>query len=595
MNLDHPQLSPLVNRTRRKSGSLAIAERKTVGIPQPAADPENPYIMTHIGLYDGSIKDEAGDDRPFVLYIPSTMKTSGNSMIVFIPDGEKPEVFFRRGFWKEALERHAISTYFISAPKGWRTDDPGFEMDVATKILAEIRSMEYYPSNAPGVYCLGFGAGANIAAVFSIIHVSVLAAWGAWGDTQLNDELIRMIGGAPSDCDQGLYKSQIPLPTFIVGRKETNTLDFFRKSCRAKDEYLHNGFARIYRQQPKPGESYINDQAVSEVWYALEEDAAKLGFEVMVEKMTAFVEDYKRWGGEGNGPIRKTLHLEELGFIKTEAVLDGLKRQWWVFEPSAYKRQLKKKYPLVVAIHGFSCSGEFFAGDSCWHEVGEERGVIVVYPTAYPFERSASQMFNGKSPREMAATPSWNSGRPAIETDPNGPDEISFFKQMIAILESKYPIDPERIYVTGHSNGSRMTQHLMRYWPEKFAGFAPVGAMECTTEMFPEPDDGYLRNVWYFIGEFDYTSHKLEEGNPSYLTVNNLCNANKIDFNKRKYYESGIYLNTIVRDERAVPLVRFTGVANWPHTYSPEVAFMVYDEFFSRFCRKSDGTLVYLA
>ena len=111
----------------------------------------------------------------------------------------------------------------------------------------------------------------------------------------------------------------------------------------------------------------------------------------------------------------------------------------------------------------------------------------------------------------------------------------------------------------------------------------------------PYPDDGYLRNVWYTIGEFDGFGISLDEGTSNYLTLTNICAANKIDFKKRRYYETGIYMHTIVRDDNGVPLVRFTGVKNWPHTYSPELAFMIYDEFFARFVRHADGTLEYLA
>jgi predicted peptidase len=317
-----------------------------------------------------------------------------------------------------------------------------------------------------------------------------------------------------------------------------------------------------------------------------------MGRDVIVEKMVAFVEDYKRWGGEGNGHIRKTQRPEDIGFIKTEAVIDGLKRYWYTFEPTAYKRGLKEKYPLVIAIHGFSCSGEYFAENSCWHHVGEERGVIVVYPTAYPFDRSESR---GRFGTDIAATPSWNSGFIDIETDPAGPDEVSFFKQMIATVEATYPIDTERIYVSGHSNGAKMTQRLVRFWPEKFAGFAPVGGLECRDREIPEPDDGYLRNVWISMGEYDVDGCTLEKGSGSYYTVKNLCAANKIDFKKHRYYESGIYMNTIVRDENGVPLVRFTGIKNWPHTFTPELGFLIYDEFFARFIRRKDGTLEYLA
>ena len=43
-----------------------------------------------------------------------------------------------------------------------------------------------------------------------------------------------------------------------------------------------------------------------------------------------------------------------------------------------------------------------------------------------------------------------------------------------------------------------------------------------------------------------------------------------------------------------VPLVRYTNVRNWPHTYTPELAFMVYDEWFSRYVRHENGELEYL-
>lgn len=424
------------------------------------------------------------------------------------------------------------------------------------------------------------------------MHVSILAAWSAWGDTNLDEELMKLIGDTPSDCDSGLKKANIPLPTFIIDNNESNTVKYFKQACKIKDEYLYNGFARVFRQQAKPGESYINDQACSEVWHATYKDATKMGRDVMIKKMIAFIEDYKRWGGEGNGYIRKTQRPEDIGMIKTEAMIDGLKRYWYTFEPSAYKRGLQEKYPLVIAIHGFSCSAEFFAENSCWHHVGEERGVIIVYPNAYPYKRSLGL---GRFGTNIAATPSWNSGMFAINTDPKGPDEISFFKQMVAMIEEKYPIDPERIYVTGHSNGSMMTQRIMRFWPEKFAGFAPVGAMESRNEAIPMPDDGYLRNVWYTMGEFDLDGCSLDESTSNYLTLKNLCAANKIDYSNRRYYETGIYMNTIIQDENCVPLVRFTGVKNWPHTYSPELSFMIYDEFFSRFVRRIDGTLEYLA
>ena len=44
----------------------------------------------------------------------------------------------------------------------------------------------------------------------------------------------------------------------------TAILSNFSKANNVKDEYLYNGFARVFRQQPKTGASYINDQVCSE-------------------------------------------------------------------------------------------------------------------------------------------------------------------------------------------------------------------------------------------------------------------------------------------------------------------------------------------
>jgi predicted esterase len=307
--------------------------------------------------------------------------------------------------------------------------------------------------------------------------------------------------------------------------------------------------------------------------------------------MVTFLAGYKRWAGYTISDLRRTEVPEDLGMIKTEMVIGGWKRHWWTFEPTDYKLGKKEKYPLVVAIHGFTCSGEFFANNADWHYVGEQRGAIIVYPTATPFTGSP----NGPRPPHFT-TQQWNCGLEANMTDPAGPDELEYFRILLDETKKKYPIDPERIYVTGHSNGGMMTQYLMRYMPGEFAGFAPVGFMEDRNhDMRPEPDDGIIRNIWFTMGEYDLTGMELTDGNANSGTVRKLCEHNGLDYGDSKTYVSGNFVHTIWRDQNKVPLVRFTGVVNWPHTYSPEVAFLIYDEFFSRFVRHSDGTLEYLA
>ena len=590
MPIHHPQLEPTVNRSRRIPGGPASLPRTPHQIDQPPADPENPYRMTHTGLYTDTLQDESGAQRPYTFYIPTTMKTSGNMALVFVPGGESPEAFFHAASWKESLERHCMTAYFLGAPQGWQMDNPGLEIDAATRVLGEMRSMEYFPSNAPAVYCLGFGDGAAVAAVFAVLHVSVLAAWAAWGDTGLDDTLLESLGTAPSDCDPHLTRGEVPLPTFLIGAP-SNTARFFRRACRTRDEYLFNGFARVYRQKPIPGESYLNDTACSEVWLCEDREAEVLGQDVMIEKMVAFVTDYRRCGGEGNSHIRHTERAEaDLGMKRTEIVVDGLKRYWYTFEPSAYKLGLKEKYPLVIAIHGFSCSAEFFAENSGWHRVAQERGFLVVYPNAYPHTGKKSNTLSNVG--SIAATPRWNS---SIPPEQDGPDEIAFFQRLLERVEADYPIDRERIYVTGHSNGSMMTQALMRFWPGPFAGFAPVGFMEGFRMPSVAPENGVIRNPWYVMGEYDIDTSSLEGDNGNTRTLRMICQCDGLDYDHPRRYECGIYEHTLFRNAEGTTLARYTAVKNWPHTYTPELAFMIYDQWFSHFIRRADGTLIDLA
>ncbi|MGN1008242.1 MAG: hypothetical protein ACI4PV_04790, partial [Butyricicoccus sp.] len=47
-------------------------------------------------------------------------------------------------------------------------------------------------------------------------------------------------------------------------------------------------------------------------------------------------------------------------------------------------------------------------------------------------------------------------------------------------------------------------------------------------------------------------------------------------------------------DSNGVPLLKFTGILDMPHCYMPELAVMVWDQFFCHFRRKADGSIQYI-
>ena len=59
-------------------------------------------------------------------------------------------------------------------------------------------------------------------------------------------------------------------------------------------------------------------------------------------------------------------------------------REWYVYVPESVTAQPEKPVPLVFALHGYTCAGEIYAGNSEWYKAADQHGFLVVHPTATP-------------------------------------------------------------------------------------------------------------------------------------------------------------------------------------------------------------------
>jgi polyhydroxybutyrate depolymerase len=111
------------------------------------------------------------------------------------------------------------------------------------------------------------------------------------------------------------------------------------------------------------------------------------------------------------------------------------------------------RWPIVVQLPGAGQDGVFaeaYTGESA---LADREGFMVAYPTA------------------AGTSPSWNvSGRV-----PGKPDDVKYLRKLLARLSSQgICADPDRIYVTGASNGGGMTAALACAAPDLIAAAAPV-------------------------------------------------------------------------------------------------------------------------
>lgn len=130
---------------------------------------------------------------------------------------------------------------------------------------------------------------------------------------------------------------------------------------------------------------------------------------------------------------------------------DGIERTFFIHVPVGYDDGVPT--PLVLALHGFTSNAGIHEALSGMSDVADENGFVVVYP-------------NG-------VDSAWNAGI-CCATPDQRQDDVGFLRAAAASVQSELNIDPERIYVTGLSNGGAMTHRLACEAADLFAAAAPV-------------------------------------------------------------------------------------------------------------------------
>ena len=554
-------------------------------ITQKPVDPEDPYQAPHRGLFYKTIKAE-GVNRRYAVYIPDRFPPFGDGILLFAPGGENTESFIEKSGIREIAEKKTLMFLVLeSAEKSWREWKEEEILAYGRTVYRDINRRELCSWNESACYAVGLKDGAYAGNVFISLYSSVFAGCVLAGNSAVSEEFRKAAGNLPSDGDPHVQKRQVPISVWIMGDDE-ETCRYFRQADRVSAEYAVRDEIRMFQPEPDPVISLVDEQSVAEVWVSSPETAAAWRKERFWEEATSFLLRCKRWAGTGNRKLRRASSLDQIGLKKMELTVEGKKRFWYIYEPSAYRQNPEQKLPLVIGLHGICTSGEFFAQNSEWHRVAEARGFFMVYPNGY-------MHLYGEC---MCATRAWAGAGMEM---PDDWDDIPFFKAMIETLCHKYPVDRSRIYAAGHSNGSAMVQMLIQKMPSTFAAYGPNGFAEGDTGPGAGPLKPYEHHIvcpaWLFKGEKDIgCGASLEAGCPNEQVLRRLCRLNGADYEKPKIYKNGIYTNYVWYDREHTPVVRFSALRGFPHAYTPENAWMTWDEYFCHFRRNEDGSSEYL-
>ena len=573
-----------------KNITTSIASQPMEEVSFAPVDPMHPErpVYTGTALQKVSV---CGAERRFAIYIPESYPISGPSWFVFPDSGVTASDFLKMPAWVRLAEQQRVALVVLeSESEGWNEKNIGDEIEYAEAVFAKANARNYVGLNEATYYTIGLGEGAYVSTAYAILNSSAFSAIAEDGNFGLHPDLLEQLKTIRSDRNVLQKKTDVPIAAWFSdldgsrADEKQAVIRTFLSAAKAEDRGLETKQARVFQQNFSRIQNDINRYPVVEMFVTSCDRRQNLHPEELHSDMVQFGLRFKKWLCVGNGEYRPARTADDMGLIRFEKIFDGRKREWYLYVPSSYHLDPDKPRPVVIGLHGYSNTGIMFAESSDWHVVAEKRDFFVLYPTAFP-----CNMATGKN---SVPLPTWNSLQMHSDSD-----DVGFILEMLKDTETAYPIDPERVFVVGHSNGALMTHRLMQEAPLHFAGFGPqacqfhfsLDGKRVENEL---PDDGIIRPVWLIMGHEDVGDRdSMEPGSTNVRFLDMMCRVNGLDRRNDSILRNGKFTTHTFCTGSGIPLVKFSGVMDLPHCYMPDMANLVWDEFFCHLRRKADGSI----
>jgi polyhydroxybutyrate depolymerase len=118
--------------------------------------------------------------------------------------------------------------------------------------------------------------------------------------------------------------------------------------------------------------------------------------------------------------------------------------------------------PALLVLHGASSGADPAEQASGLTGIAERDGFVVAYP-------------QGLSTGRKIGGHAWNAGRCCAAPAAEGVDDVAFLDALVDALIADHGVDPEKVYLTGFSNGGMMSYRYACERAERVAGIAVVG------------------------------------------------------------------------------------------------------------------------
>jgi poly(3-hydroxybutyrate) depolymerase len=456
--------------------------------------------------------------------------------------------------WIDIAEKDGGIVVFPDSKDGKWTDG---DIEFLRQLYSTCTSGTYAVEGASR-YIVGTGAGGTLAAKWLVQDTNKFSA-------------LALIDAETVDLT-GINKLNIPLPVLMISKEgnfDSGLTEYFKEANKVTDTDRKKNDVKYYRNDSQP---WNND--FSKTNYVRQITTSK-----NTEQLSQFIWDelfntVRRWLTILNeGTLREKKLASDMGMRRIEEhdIINNVDREALVYIPTAVKSgKIAGPIPIVMLFHGVTATGEYHADQAEWYKAAEKNNFILYVPT-------------GVGNR-------WNAGIASNGTM----NDIGYFGTRIddfavngiKVGDSTYKVDGSRIYVTGFSNGSFMTNAMAAAYPEKIAAIAGFsGPLDPKTV---DPAKAKALPVWLILGNKDpyinavkWDTQMLALG--AYWRGLAGCQSDEVP--EVKYHTAfGIKNNikTEVYKSGSVEF-RYSIEDNIVHGMVNEFPEIIWDEFFSRY------------
>lgn len=569
------------------------------------------FLATPAGTFCHGI-EIGGVHRRVLAYVPDGARASTSGVVVVPDSGVTIEQAMAESGWVEIAdgERHRekLIVFFCEASERWSPEEPADDLAYLGAVARFVESRFWFCVHESKRSIAGYGEGAVIAKMAALTDPAFYASVVAVNASPLPDGFRERTEVADCENLQGfvnggrfpIAKGQIGLPVWLIDDGQPGSDDELaawqrRNRCGVEGSGIDGSTTEFTRCAPvshpmdeEPGAFRVRRSRIPGA-------GAQAGSVVNARLWSEFLSRHRRWMSLPGGDLRRTADpVEGLGMEHHLEEIDGVTREWYVHVPVRV-RTSGHPAAVVVAMHGYTCSGEVYVGNSGWAQVADEFGFIVVFPTAMPgrLDVGVPELDPNFTP-----LPAWN----IVGAAGADVDDLAFIDAVLARTARDWLVDPARIYATGHSWGSVMTHSLAACRPERFAAVAPCSGVFFGNMLEPVRDKAVEAPrpvpVWMLWGSEEewLISPRPDDGTQAAATIRFWAERNGVEVpeNLSAALEN-VHIDAAARTWRqaefiraGVPVVRYTIVDGLPHATMPSMSRRIWTDFFAGI-RKGDG------